>query len=99
MHSLEIHIPALADQVTPHAAITGTCLPRGNPPHRGSQSRVVLFGLGPVALAAARLPKRPAGPALARFQALAHMRNHLAFAGWAYHFPSATSFKMAMSSA
>jgi hypothetical protein len=27
------------------------------------------------------------------------MRHHLAFAGRAYHFPSATSFKMAMSSA
>jgi hypothetical protein len=99
VHPLQIHIPALADQVTPHAAVTGTGFPHGNPPDRGSQARVVLFGLGPVALAAARLSKSPAGPALARFQALAHMRHHLAFAGRAYHFPSATSFKMAMSSA
>jgi hypothetical protein len=50
----------------------------------------LLFGL--VALAATRLSKSPACPALACVQTLVRMRHRLAFEGWAYHFPSVISF-------
>jgi hypothetical protein len=39
-----------------------------------------------------------AGPALAHIEALAHMHHGFAFPGRAYHFPSAISFKIALSS-
>jgi len=99
VHPLEIHLPAFTCEVTPHAAATGAGFPCSNPPDRGGQARVVIPGTRLIALTAAWLSKRPAGPALAHFQTLAHSGHRLSLAGRAYHFPSATSLRMAMSSA